>query len=78
MSRGQLSAAFFFAVFLFLIYQVYLFVAPFLAPLTWAGILALTFYPLTSGLFRLFRGQRSLAAAVRDPPRRRTSRWVAG
>ena len=64
MSRGQLSAAFFFAVFLFLIYQVYLFVAPFLAPLTWAAILALTFSPLTTVVFRLFRGQRSLAAAT--------------
>lgn len=64
MSRGQLFAAFFFAVFLFLLYQVYLFVAPFAGPLVWAGILALTFYPLTAGLTRLFRGRRSLAAAV--------------
>jgi predicted PurR-regulated permease PerM len=63
-SREQLFAAFFFAVFLFLLYQAYLFIAPFLAPLTWAAILALTFFPLTTSLVRLFRGRRSLAAAV--------------
>jgi predicted PurR-regulated permease PerM len=61
-SREQLFAAFFFAVFLFLIYQLYLFLAAFLAPLLWAAILALTFYPLTTALARLFRGRRSLAA----------------
>jgi predicted PurR-regulated permease PerM len=63
-SRGQLFAAFFFAVLLFLLYQVYLFVAPFAGPLVWAAILALTFYPLTTLLTRLFRGRRSLAAGV--------------
>jgi predicted PurR-regulated permease PerM len=61
-SREQLFAAFFFAVFLFLLYQLYLFVAPFFAPLLWAAILALAFYPLTTRLVRLFRGRRSLAA----------------
>lgn len=63
-SRGQLFAAFFFAVFLFLLYQLYLFVAPFAGPLVWAAILALTFYPLTARLTRLFGGRRSLAAGV--------------
>jgi predicted PurR-regulated permease PerM len=63
-SRGQLFAAFFFAVFLFLLYQLYLFVAHFAGPLVWAAILALTFYPLTTRLTRAFRGRRSLAAAT--------------
>ena len=62
MSREQLFAAFFFAVFLFLLYQLYLFLDAFLAPLLWAAILALTFYPLTAWLVRAFRGRRSLAA----------------
>ena len=62
MSREQLFAAFFFAVFLFLLYQLYLFVAAFYAPLLWAGILALTFYPLTAWLVDAFGGRRSLAA----------------
>ncbi|HYV56938.1 MAG TPA: AI-2E family transporter [Candidatus Nitrosopolaris sp.] len=62
MSREALFAAFFFAVFLFLLYQLYLFVAAFFAPLVWAAILALTFYPLTARLVQAFRGRRSLAA----------------
>ena len=62
MSREQLFAAFFFAAFLFLLYQLYLFLAPFFAPLVWAAILALTFYPLTTWLVRVFGGRRSLAA----------------
>jgi predicted PurR-regulated permease PerM len=61
-SREQLFAAFFFAVFLFLLYQLCLFLAPFFAPLVWAAILALTFSPLTEGLVRAFRGRRGLAA----------------
>ena len=62
MSRELLFAAFFFAVFLFLLYQLYLFLSPFFAPLTWAGILALTFYPLTAWLARAFGGRRTLVA----------------
>ena len=64
MSREQLFAAFFFAVFLFLLWQLYLFLAPFFAPLVWAAILALTFYPLTAWLGRAFRGRRGAAAGV--------------
>jgi predicted PurR-regulated permease PerM len=64
MSREQLFAAFFFAVFLFLLYQLYLFLWAFFVPLVWAAILALTFYPLTSWLVRVFRGNRGLAALV--------------
>ena len=62
MAREQLFAAFFFAVFLFLLYQLYLFVAGFVGPLVWAAILALTFYPLTAWLVRVFGERRSLAA----------------
>ena len=63
-SREQLFAAFFFAVFLFLLFQLYLFLAPFSAPLIWAAILALTFYPLTIWLVDRFGGRRGLAAFV--------------
>ena len=64
MSRERLFAAFFFVVFGFLLYQFFLFLAPFFRPLSWAAILALTFYPLTAWLVRLFRGSRALAASV--------------
>ncbi|MGH7895132.1 MAG: AI-2E family transporter [Candidatus Binatia bacterium] len=64
MSRENLFAAFFFAAFAFLLYQLGLFLAPFFTPLMWAAILALTFYPLTTRLTRLFRGQRTTASLV--------------
>jgi predicted PurR-regulated permease PerM len=63
-SREQLFAAFFFAVFVFLLYQLGLFLAPFFTPLVWATILALTFYPLTTRLTRLLRGNRTAASLV--------------
>src|SRR5262249_45587377 len=63
-SRENLFAAFFFAVFVFLIYQLGIFLAPFWGPLVWATILALTFYPLTSWLTALLRGNRTLASLL--------------
>src|SRR5262245_11163020 len=63
-SRERLFAAFFFVVLGLLLYQLFLFLAPFVRPLAWAAILALTFYPLTSWLVRMFRGSRALAASV--------------
>ena len=62
--REILFAAFFFAVFLFLLHELWLFVAPFQGPLLWAAILALTFYPANVALTRLFRGANGLAAFV--------------
>lgn len=64
MSRENLFAAFFFAVFVFLLYQLGLFLAPFFAALVWAGILALTFYPLTDWLTGALRGRRALASLL--------------
>ena len=47
-SRERLFAAFFFVVLGLLFYQFFLFLAPFFRPLSWAAILALTFYPPVS------------------------------
>jgi predicted PurR-regulated permease PerM len=63
-SREHLFAAFFLACYVFLLYQLYLFLAPFAGPLLWAAILALTFYPLTAWLTHAFRGNRGMAALV--------------
>jgi predicted PurR-regulated permease PerM len=63
-SRERLFTAFFFVVLGLLLYQLFLFLAPFFRALAWAAILALTFYPLTTWLVRLFRGSRTLAATV--------------
>ncbi len=62
MSRQQLFAAFFFALFLFLLYQFYQIFSVFLVPLTWAALLALTFYPVHIRLTRLLRGRVGLAS----------------
>ncbi len=62
MTREQLFAAFFFAVFLFLFYQFYRMFSVFLIPLTWAALLAIVFYPLHLRLTRLLRGRSGLAS----------------
>jgi len=63
-SRELLFAAFFFAVFMFLLYELFQFLAESAGPLMWAAILALTFYPFTTRLTRTFRGARGVAAVV--------------
>lgn len=62
MSRQQLFAAFFFSVFLFLLYQLYLMFEGFLAPLAWAALLATVFHPVQVRLVRWFGGRQNLAA----------------
>jgi len=62
MRREHLFAAFFFAVFLFLIHELYLCFAPFAAPLVLAAVVVLTFHPLTEGVVKILRGSRTLGA----------------
>ncbi len=62
MTRQHLFAAFFFAVFLFLLYQLYLMFEGFLAPMGWAALLAIVFYPLQTWLTRRLGNRRGLAA----------------
>jgi predicted PurR-regulated permease PerM len=61
-ARNQLFAFFFFAVFLFLLYQLYRILSPFLGPILWAAILALLFYPLYQRVLRRVHGNATLAA----------------
>lgn len=62
MTRQHLFAAFFFAAFLFLLFQFYQMFSVFIAPLTWAALLAFIFYPLYTRLTRWVRGRPSLAS----------------
>ncbi len=62
MKREHLFAAFFFAVFLILIYQLYLCFAPFAGSLVLAAVVVLTFYPLTGRVVKALRGSRTLGA----------------
>ena len=64
MSRQQLFAAFFFAVFLFLLAQLYSLFSVFLVPLVWTIILVLTVYPLYSFLLQLLQGRRTLTSLL--------------
>jgi predicted PurR-regulated permease PerM len=64
MTRQQLFAAFFFAVLLFLLSQLYTLFAFFLKPLAWTIILVLTFYPLYDFLLDILRGRRALASLL--------------
>lgn len=64
MNRAQLFAIFFFTVFLYLLYQFYLVFNGFIGPLSWAGILALMFYPTYRWLTALLRQRESLAAFI--------------
>jgi predicted PurR-regulated permease PerM len=61
-AREQIFAGFFFAVFLFLLYQLYRVLAPFLGPIVWASLLTLLFYPLYQRLLRALRGNANAAA----------------
>ena len=64
MSRENLFSAFFFAAFLFLFYQLYLILSPFATPLILAGVVVVTFAPLTRRAVAVLGGSRSKAAAV--------------
>lgn len=64
MTREQLFAAFFFAVFLFLLYQFYNVLESFVGPLSWAGLLVLVFHPLQIYLVRLLGGREGLASFI--------------
>lgn len=62
MTREQLFAGFFFAVFLYLLYQAFRLFSPFLVPIVWGGVLALTFFPLHTRLTHTLRGRETLSA----------------
>ena len=61
-ARGQLFVFFFFAAFLFLLYQLYRVLSGFLAPIAWAAILALVFYPLYLHVLRRWKWRDTSAA----------------
>jgi len=63
-AREQVFAGFFFAMFLFLLYQLYRVFTPFLGPIVWAAVLAIVFYPLYLRLLRTMRGNTTVAAAA--------------
>ena len=61
-NRNLLFLGFFFTVFLFLLYQLFRILSPFLAPLLAAVMISLIFYPLNTWLRRLIPNQNITAA----------------
>jgi predicted PurR-regulated permease PerM len=64
MTREHLFAAFFFAVFFYLLYQTFRIFAPFLQPMIWGSVLALTFFPLSARLTRVLGNRETLTAVL--------------
>ena len=63
-ARSQLFAAFFFAAFIFLLYQLYQVFAAFLGPILWAVILAMLFYPVHLRIVTLLRNRATATALL--------------
>jgi predicted PurR-regulated permease PerM len=64
LARGPMVVFFFFAAFLFLLYQLYAVFSGFLAPIVWAAILAMLFFPLYTTVRRWCGGRDTLAALL--------------
>jgi predicted PurR-regulated permease PerM len=62
MTREQLFGAFFFAAFLFLLYQFLIILSFFVGPLSWAALLAIIFFPAQQWLVRTTRRSEGLVA----------------
>ena len=62
LARGQVVVFFFFAAFLFLLHELYSVFSGFLAPIIWAAILAMLFFPLYTIVLRWCGGRETLAA----------------
>ena len=64
MNQTWLVPAFFFALFLLILYGAFLILSPFLPVITWAVILAILVDPLYTWLTTLLRGRATLAALI--------------
>jgi len=67
-NQTWLVPAFFFALFLLILYGAFLILSPFLSAITWAVILAILVYPLYTWLTKLLRGRATLAALLSSLP----------
>ena len=63
-ARSQVFNVVFFAIFLFLVYQMAGMLAVFSAALVWAGVIALALHPLYKKVVVLLRGRPGLSAAA--------------
>ncbi len=64
LTRSHLFAAIFFAIFIFLLYQMAGLLAPFSSALLWAAIIALALSPLYKHVVRAVKGRAGIAAGI--------------
>ncbi len=64
MTKNQVFSWFFIALFLFLIYQFYRILSPFLLSLFWAGILVLLLYPVYEKLSNVLKHRTGIASLI--------------
>ena len=64
MNQNWLVTVFFFALLLVLLYGAFLILSPFLKALTWAGIIAVLFYPAYAWVLKILRGRATIAALM--------------
>jgi len=64
MNRDQIIVAFFFALLLIVLYQLFLIFSPFFRAIFWAGLLAFIFYPMYQQLLKLLGNRPNLAAVI--------------
>lgn len=64
LTRRHLFAAFFFVIFIFLLYQMASIMAPFSSALLWAAILATALAPLYRRVLQAVKGRKGLAAGI--------------
>ncbi len=63
-TRPHLFAAFFFVIFIVLLYQMAAIIAPFSSALLWAAILAMALAPLYRRVVKTVKGRKGLAAGI--------------
>ena len=64
LTRPHLFAAFFFVIFIVLLYQMAAIIAPFSSALLWAAILAMALAPLYRRVVQAVKGKKGLAAGI--------------
>lgn len=64
LTRPHIFAVIFFAIFIFLIYQMAGLLSPFSSALLWAAILSLALYPLYKRVVRAVKGRAGIAAGI--------------
>lgn len=64
MSRTQIIFGFLTALLLFIVYQTFLILGPFLKPFFWAGVITFSFFPIYENIKRSLNGKETIASLI--------------